>query len=884
MTNAEILDKKIFSILIVEDNSDHRELMCRSLEDLKFISRIESVSSGEECLKSLSSGKYDLAVVDYRMPNMNGLELLTKIKRNGWDIPIVIVTGRGDEKIAVEVMKEGAYDYITKTKDFINNLPHAIENTLERYVLKKELQRQEERMRIVVQNLPAMVGALDNKNKLIMWNRECEILSGYSTNEMLGNSKAFELLFPDKKYRKKVLDIYKDIEGEFRDLEMTMTCKDGTEKIISWAKMSRHYPIPGWDTWAVGIDITKHRKAEEAILRSEERYRLLADNVTDVIWISDLEMKMLYITPSVEKISGYTVEEVMAQSPGETLTPESLKKTYDLLENEMADIKSGTFQPRIFELEFVHKDGSIVFTESTVSIIYSKDKKDIQFLGVTREISKRKAAEQALRESETLYTALFQHNPIQTVVVDREGKVIEFNKAKQGSGDRLPGIGDVMYKDYAANHKIDMHKELKKCLNSGKMAEFAELEYYDRFLSIKISPFEGGAIITSQDITDLKKLQEQLIHSEKLSAVGQLAAGVAHEFNNLLTVILGRSQLALEEDSIDEIKQSLLEIEKKTKHGSNLVKNLGTFARPKEPKFQTQDITEVIDEVLRLQKKQLQLDNIIVEREYIKHSKVSFDWGQLEQVFINLLINATHAIKPKSRGTISIAVRDTEGFVKIQFTDTGIGMSKEISKRIFEPFFSTKGAWSSDGLGIPGTGLGLSVTHSIIKQHDGTIEVESKKGKGTTFTITLPVAKSLFVEEQSPRVKLIDKDIEKIKDVKILVIDDEKDMMELMALVFQKAGFKNVMVEDKAEHAVSILKVFNPDIVFLDILMPDMNGEQFFNEIQSVNKDVPVVFMTGKLNIDESKYLERGASAFIKKPFDVYDIIDLLKKNIVKRD
>ena len=495
-----------------------------------------------------------------------------------------------------------------------------------------------------------------------------------------------------------------------------------------------------------------------------------------------------------------------------------------------------------------------------------------------REIAERKKADDALRASEALYTALFQHNPIQTIFVDCEGKVVGFNKAKQSSGDRLPKIGDIMYRDYASQHKIDMYEQLINCIKTGKMGEFPEMEYFDRVLSIKISPFEKGAIITSQDISERTRLLQQLIHSEKLASVGQLAAGVAHEFNNLLTVVLGRAQIAMEEDSIEEIHESLRVIENTSKRGSALVKNLSAFARPKDPRFKLQDITELIDEVIKLQKRQLQLENIEVEKEYENSEKASFDWGQMEQVFLNLLINAIHAIKPKGKGTIKITVKDADSRIRITFSDTGIGMDEDIRLKIFDPFFSTKGAWANDGLGIPGTGLGLSVSHTIIKKHNGSINVKSTKGKGTSFIITLPAATSGRVAKEPQRAKIYNYNIEKIKNLRILIVDDEKEMVDLMRLAFKKAGFKNVCVEDNGEQALTIFKVFNPDIVFLDLLMPDMSGENVYHKMKLLKQNVPVIFMTGKLGMEKTKFGNEGTYEFIQKPFDVNEIFDILHK------
>ncbi|MDY6968091.1 MAG: response regulator [Spirochaetota bacterium] len=673
-------------------------------------------------------------------------------------------------------------------------------------------------------------------------------------------------------------------------------------------------------------------------------------------------------------------------------------------------------------------------------------------LTLSREIMRRKRLENSLSESENLYAALFQHNPIQTVVVDKEGRVIALNRAKMDSGDRLPNVGDVMYKDYARYHQNDMYKEMMECIKTDTMGEFPEQIYRSKVLSVRISPFEKGAIITSLDITERKRaeerivhlnellrairninqlithekdpdfliknicdnliqtrshsnvwialydesnrfitashsglyddfpefvkrleqgdifpciknalddseivtidnpidtcsdcplysthesmgkmilrleyndrvygvisvgvesllfddeeeksllkevaddiafafysmeleeerkrLQEQLVHSEKLSAVGQLAAGVAHEFNNLLTIILGHAQLSQEEDSIDDIKESLQEIEKIARRGGEVVNNLAAFARPKEPKFKIGDITGVIDEALRLQEKQHQLENIDIEKEYFNHSNISFDWGQLQQVFLNLLINASHAIRSNGSGKIFVSVKDVDNNVEIRLGDTGIGMDEETRMKIFDPFFSTKGAWAKDKFGISGTGLGLSVTHTIIDQHGGTIIVESKKGEGAVFTITFPIANK-FEEENVPVTTIYDVDINEIKELRVMLVDDEEKIVNLMNSLFTRIGFNNIFVERSAKKALDLLHKFNPDIVFLDMIMPEMSGEEVFREIRVLNPQTKVVFMSGKLDFDKVKAAEIGAYDYIQKPYNIKDILNTMQR------
>lgn len=379
-----------------------------------------------------------------------------------------------------------------------------------------------------------------------------------------------------------------------------------------------------------------------------------------------------------------------------------------------------------------------------------------------------------------------------------------------------------------------------------------------------------------KDELERNNLHKQLYMSARLSSVGQLAAGVAHEFNNILSVILGHAQVSMQDNTISGIQKSLKEIEKMSKLGGVLVKKLTAFARPKDPRFKIQDITKVIDNVINMQESQFCLENIEIEKDYQSHPAVSYDWDQIEQVLLNLITNAIHAIKPKGKGKISITVQEKDKLAKIIFSDNGKGMDKVTESRVFDPFFSTKGAWANDKLGIPGTGLGLSIAHAIIKQHDGDITVQSRKNEGAVFTISLPVSSSAPEEKNSEFNNRNDTNILRNAKKKIMVIDDEIDMVELMKIVFTRAGFSDINIVHDARKAVSAFREFKPDIVFLDIVMPDIDGEEIFDKIHDLNKDTQIIFMSGKPDIDKNKYIQKGALSFIHKPFDLKDIYNII--------
>lgn len=253
-----------------------------------------------------------------------------------------------------------------------------------------------------------------------------------------------------------------------------------------------------------------------------------------------------------------------------------------------------------------------------------------------------------------------------------------------------------------------------------------------------------GVVENLKNISDIKKLQKQMMLSEKLSAVGQLAAGVAHEFNNILAIILGRVQLLMIKSSVDKQKldRALKVVEDQINRGANIVNDLNTFAKPHEPDFKSNSVSQIMKKTIKIVKDQFSLKSIKIISNYKERSKVMADYGMMQQVFLNLLINARDAIllSNKEKGIIKVSVNETGKQIKVSIIDNGTGMDEEVKNQIFSPFFTTKGAWKfkSDSE-LKGTGLGLAITHTIIKQHKGNIVVESQKGKGAVFEITLPV-------------------------------------------------------------------------------------------------------------------------------------------------
>ena len=402
-----------------------------------------------------------------------------------------------------------------------------------------------------------------------------------------------------------------------------------------------------------------------------------------------------------------------------------------------------------------------------------------------------------------------------------------------------------------------------------------------------VYPVPEGILCISSDISERKqaelereKLQEQLVRSEKLSAVGQLTSGVAHEFNNILAIIRGNVQMTISEMKGDpELVEMLKIVDKQTRRGAEIVTSMMAFAHPGKPSMEVCDIRGVIDEVLKLEKRFFELENIKIEKDYSYTSMVNIDKSQMQQIFLNIVNNARHAIMHKRKGTIRFSIKDMDDDLEIRVQDSGIGMDEETRKNIFNPFFTTKGARAKDRLGIKGTGLGLSVSYMIVHNHKGAISVESEEGKGAIFIITLPKAELLMPKKvkekkKEPGVKAL----EGTKELNILVVDDEKDITDFLTKVFNRTIHKDVTIANSGKEALSLFKENSYDLVFLDMILPDMNGEEIFKEMKKSKPDIIIVFVSGQLGLVKAKLKEMGAFTFLQKPFDVNDIFKVLNK------
>jgi signal transduction histidine kinase/CheY-like chemotaxis protein len=392
-----------------------------------------------------------------------------------------------------------------------------------------------------------------------------------------------------------------------------------------------------------------------------------------------------------------------------------------------------------------------------------------------------------------------------------------------------------------------------------------------------------GILGVMRDSSERKKAEEQRREFEQkaqlvshLASVGELSAGVAHEINNPLTGVIGYAELLMQEDVPEHIKNDLEIIRDGAKRVADIVKGLLTFARQTKPERKLVDINQVLGVSVRLRAYELETGNIKVTAKLAPDLPLTIaDPGQLQQVFLNLLINAEMEMKlAHGKGKLIIKAEQLDNNIRISFKDDGPGIAKENLEKIFDPFFTTREIGK-------GTGLGLSICHGIVAEHGGRIWAESKLGKGATFIVELPVV----TEEKPPRRTKVASKLQRATKGKILVVDDEPVVRRLLSQVLTAEGHE-VEATDDGKDALNRIKGNRYSLILLDMKLPGMSGSELYERIKEISESLAqrVVFITGDvMGADTEAFLARTEVPYIHKPFDVKQLSTEIKRLLATR-
>jgi PAS domain S-box-containing protein len=726
--------------------------------------------------------------------------------------------------------------------------------------------------------------------KFLAANQTMAKLMGYDSVDRLVKEYVTSEHYVDPKRREELLEKIRN-QGRVDGFEIEMLKADGYPVTIEISAAA--YPELGYMEGVV-TDITERKQAEETLRKSEEKFRFLAEKMSDIVWTLDRNFRTTYVSPSIESVMGFTPEERKQQSLEEMITPESLKKVIEMYLGELQKDNAANIDPNrsvTIEVEYFRKDGSTVWMENIVKGIRDPDGEIVGMHGVSRDITERKLAEEALRESESKFRTLFDLSPQAISLTELEtGKLVDVNhklcELTQYSAEEILGL---KANEVGFYKEADRRRFLNELQSSGEVKGL-EMDFKAKDNSIihahifaRIVRLGGVSFILTifHDLTEQKQLEAQLRQAHKMESIGTLAGGVAHDFNNILGIILGNAELAL--DDIPRENPARLYLEEIQIAGSrakDVVCQLLSFARKTTLEKKPANIAPIITESLKLLRSSIP-SSIEIRQNIAKDADaILADPTQINQILINLCTNADHAMP--DGGILEICLKnvkfdeDTKArhpnldpgrYVNLVVSDTGHGIPSEEIDRIYDPYFTTKEVGK-------GAGMGLAVVHGIVMNHNGAIFVESELEKGTTFSLFFPATESEPISEVP-----VNDDLPGGKE-RILFIDDDESIVYVGRFRLERLGYQ---VQTKTS-PVDALELFRGkpdqfDLVITDMTMPQMTGDLLVKEILKIRPGMPTVICTGfSEKMDEKKAKEIGIRQYIEKPFSRSDLAKMVRK------
>ena len=627
----------------------------------------------------------------------------------------------------------------------------------------------------------------------------------------------------------------------------------------------------------LGRDITALRK-------NEARFTELFESLQEGIYVVTPEDRLLDVNPALARMLGYESKEELLSRSFADLLPDDAQRRSLRTEVENQSIVQGR------EITLTRKDGRPVVCLNTAGAIRDTSGRVVRFHGAVMDITERREMERRLYQQQEFARRLVDSFPDLIFALDTTGRYTFVS----------PRVKDILGYEPEETQQMELggrtHLEDKPSL----LALFAEIVAgRQTFASLEVrvrnkqgdwrrlrchfSPFFNeagkidGVIISGRDVTELKRLEEQLIQAEKLAAMGQMLAGVAHELNNPLTAILGVTELLRDTQAADDsIKRQLELTHRQARRAARIVQNLLEFSRPPAPQKKAVDLNSIVERTLQLQEHSLRRNNVEVDfQSQPALPPIIGDGNQLIQVFLNLISNAEHAIREiRDNGRIQIRIGRIGGHISVTVQDDGIGVSPEALPKLFDPFYTTKRPGG-------GTGLGLSICLSIIREHGGSIDVETLPAGGAAFTVYLPIASTSEPAPASPSrgsaSEPIPGTLDSLRNRRVLVLDDEESIRMLLQEGLTAQGL-HVDCAATCDQAVEFARTRSYDVVLCDVNLSSGSmhgGLEAAKLIRDASRHASpeVVFMTGDL-VDP----QTGQTDFryIQKPFRISDILAVL--------
>jgi PAS domain S-box-containing protein len=777
--------------------------------------------------------------------------------------------------------------------DFLRSLANVLGSAIEQRRHEQSLRSSRadaaelnERLSAVIDASPIVIVEIDLDRRVTLWNKAAEDVFGWTRSEVLS---------------KPISDIPEDRLEEWNDLleraskgerifnvTTERTRRDGTVFPYSLALAPRR-DVDGKIIGIIGLgsDLTERRLAEEELSRSRELYRVVVENSHDMVAVLDPMGRFVFASPSYERALGYGPEELVDVSPISLVHPSDVQRASDSLRQAVTGKGAA-----VVELRMRHKRGSWVFVEGTTTSVVDENGQLQSILMSFRDISERRIAEEELREAEARYRLLVEQLPLITYinVPGEAGRWVYLSPQLEDMLGYTPADWTSDFQSYLdAVHPDDRERVAAERAASGGKGRIS-LEYrlvsadgrtvWVRDEAVVVRDLSGKPLYVQGYLLDIsverdaeserRRLEAQLLHSQKMEAIGRLAGGIAHDFNNLLTAITGYSDLIVTElDPASSIARDAEEIKRAAEQAAAMTQQLLAFSRRQVLQPSLLDPNEVIEHMEKMLRRLIGENIELVTELDPEIAPIRSDRSQVEQVIMNLVVNARDAISRGGKITIETANVGLDSsaaarvglpagdYVMAVVSDTGHGMDEETISHIFEPFFTTKEQGE-------GTGLGLATVHGIVEQSSGSIEVSSKAGKGSIFRVYLPVAKE---KEEAGSAPILAGEAQGSET--LLLVEDEEMVRQLVGRVLRDHGYE-VFEAPSGEEALELSDSLEEsiDLLVTDVVMPGMSGRELAEILTVSRPSTRVLFMSGYT--DESIVRDGvfgGEAEFIGKPF-----------------
>ncbi len=782
---------------------------------------------------------------------------------------------------------------------FKNGKPYGIQGTArdvsERRQIEETLRKSEEKYRNLVENISETLFTLDREGRVTYISPAVQQITGYRDQDLL-NHVFTEFIHP-KDIPALMESFQRTLHGIWEPYEFRIISAGGSTIYVRSA--SRPYFEKGELKGITGIltDMTREKKSEEALRRSETRFRTIFQGSAIGITVADINGRILEANPAFLRMTGYSWEELKDVSKLDLTHPEDRDEERELVENLIWG-QGGRNQT---DKRYIRKDGSIFWGRLTVSVMQETDDEDRFIISMVEDISERKKARMELSMEKERLAVTLRSIGDGVIATDDAGRILLINRvaeeltgwnAEEAAGRPLEEVFHIVREKTGEV----CENPVKRVLSTGDIIGLANhtilvsRDGTERVIADSGAPIRDrdnriiGVVLVFRDITRSRKLEEELIKTQKLESLGVLAGGIAHDFNNILTSILGNVSLALTRTDDDEnLALSLREAQKAAWHARDLTQQLLTFSRGGSPIMKVISLSGIIREAAAFALSGSNIKSVLNIPEDLWH--VNADEGQIRQVVNNLIINAKQSMP--SGGVIEVTAENVlldtplksyQGaplpftlekgrYLALSIRDQGVGIDPDIMTRIFDPYFSTK---------EQGNGLGLTIAHSIIKRHDGFIHATSRPGEGSCFYIFLPATGETGRDP-------VPGNSEPLRGQgRILLMDDEETIRKVAGEMIRYLGYEVDFARDGDEAVTMYRRALDEArpyaAAIMDLTIPGgTGGRECMRQLLEIDPEVRAVVSSGYSNDPiMAEYGIYGFASVIAKPFSLDDLSRVL--------